>query len=60
MSRSNYPDADGQFSHAPILNHNDDHLKFDTNDVDKANARYGSASGLVPKISLSEKALFYS
>jgi hypothetical protein len=43
------PDADGDFSHAPIFNFNDGKVKFDANRVDNANDNYGSASGFLPK-----------
>ena len=43
------PKADGVFSKAPILNVNDDRLKFDTNDVDNANENYGTASFFLPQ-----------
>jgi hypothetical protein len=56
MDRGNNPDADGQFVKAPILNVNDDKLKFDTNDVDNANENYGSASFFIPKLLLDENA----
>lgn len=49
MDTSNYPDADGDFSNAPIFNFNDGQVKFDDNWVDNANANYGSASAFVPK-----------
>jgi len=43
------PEADGDFSHVPIFNFNDDKVKFDTNRVDNANDNYGSASGFLSK-----------
>lgn len=49
MDTSNFPDADGDFSNAPIFNFNDGQVKFDDNWVDNANANYGSASAFVPK-----------
>jgi len=45
----NTPDADGDFSNAPVFNFNDDRLKFDTNRVDSANDNYGSVSAFLPK-----------
>jgi len=49
MGEDNTPDADGDFSNAPILNFNDDRLKFDTNWFDNANDNYGSVSAFLPK-----------
>lgn len=43
--RKQIPEANGQATHAPYFNFNDDKLKFDTNDVDNPNDNYGSASG---------------
>ncbi len=43
------PDAGGQFSRAPILGHDGGRLEFGAYDVGGADARYGSASGLVPQ-----------
>lgn len=45
------PDADGDFSHAPIFNFHDGKVKFDANTVDNYNDNYGSASGFLPKSS---------
>jgi hypothetical protein len=50
-----YPDADGDFSNAPIFNFNDGKVKFDDNWLNNANENYGSASGFVPKSFLSNK-----
>ena len=55
MDRNNYPDADGDFSNAPIFNFNDGKVKFNANRVDNANDNYGSASGFVPKSLLFNK-----
>ena len=49
MDGGNNPDADGDFSNAPIFNFNDGKLKFDANKVDNANDNYGSASAFFPK-----------
>ena len=49
MGEGNIPDADGDFSNAPIFNFNDGKVKFDTNWFDNANGNYGSASAFVPK-----------
>lgn len=48
-ARAISPDADGQFSYAPIFNFNNGQLKFNTNWIDNANDNYGSASGFLPK-----------
>lgn len=55
MDRSRFPDGDGVFSKAPILNFNDDKLKFNANDVSNTNDHYGSASGFVPKFLLAKQ-----
>lgn len=52
---NNYPDADGDFSNAPIFNFNDGKVKFNTNWTNNANENYGSASGFGSK-SLPAKA----
>jgi hypothetical protein len=49
MGKNNSPDGDGDFSKSPYFKFNDGKVKFDTNDVDNANANYGSASGFLPK-----------
>lgn len=44
------PGGDGQFSHAPCFRcFGDDELRFDTEGLDAAYGRYGSASGFVPQ-----------
>ena len=48
MKKGKFPDAGGQFTHAPYFNFNDGHVKFNTNWVDNANDNYGSASGFLP------------
>ena len=55
--RRQYPDGDGRFDKAPILNFNDDRLKFNTNDCDNYNDNYGSASGFLPKSLSSSKTM---
>jgi hypothetical protein len=55
MSGNNYPDAGGAFSNAFYLNFNDGRVKFDTDNVDKPNANYGSASGFLSKSLLTKK-----
>lgn len=49
MDGDNYPDADGDFSNAPIFNFDDDRVKFDANWCDNANRNYGSASAFLSK-----------
>lgn len=49
MGKGNIPDADGDFSNAPIFNFNDGKVKFNANWFDNANDKYGSVSGFVPK-----------
>lgn len=53
------PDADGDFSNAPIFNFNDDKVKFDTKYVDNANDNYGSASWFSPKSLFFLKGVIY-
>lgn len=45
----NIPDADGDFSNAPIFNFNDGKVKFNANWFDNANENYGSASAFLSK-----------
>ena len=49
MDGGNNPDADGDFSNAPIFNFNDGKVKFNANWYDNANENYGSASAFVSK-----------
>lgn len=49
MGKNKYSESDVRFDHAPILNWNDDKLKFNTDDVSNPNDQYGSASGFLPK-----------
>ena len=44
----NAPNADRNFSNAPIWNWNDSKLKFNWNWVSNANENYGSASAVLP------------
>jgi hypothetical protein len=47
--KAKFPDADGDFSNAPIFNFNDGKVKFNANWFDNANDKYGSVSAFVPK-----------
>ena len=47
--RGNSPEADGDFSNAPIFNFDDDRVKFNANWFDNANDNYGSASAFLSK-----------
>ena len=49
MNKDNYPDGNGDFSHAPYFNFNDDKVRFDTKHVSNANDNYGTASGFLPQ-----------
>lgn len=49
MGGDNIPDADGDFSNAPIFNFNDGKVKFNANWFDNANDNYGSVSAFLPK-----------
>jgi hypothetical protein len=49
MDEDNNPDADGDFSNAPIFNFNDGKVKFNANWYDNANENYGSASAFLSK-----------
>lgn len=55
MDEGNNPDADGDFSNAPIFNFNDGKVKFDTNFVDNPNDNFGSVSGFLSKSLRSKK-----
>jgi hypothetical protein len=55
MDRDNSPEADGDFSNAPIFNFDDDRVKFNANWFDNANDNYGSASAFLPKSPETEK-----
>ena len=44
-----YPDDDGRFSHAPILNFNGGRLRFDAHWYDDVYDFYGSVSGFLPQ-----------
>lgn len=57
MDGGNNPDADGDFSNAPIFNFNDGKVKFNTNWVSNANANYGSASGFLLKSLHAKKSI---
>jgi len=49
MDGDNIPDADGDFSNAPIFNFNDGKVKFNANWYNNANENYGSASAFLSK-----------
>ncbi len=55
MDGDNIPDADGDFSNAPIFNFDDDGVKFDTKWFDDANENYGSASAFLSKSLYNKK-----
>jgi hypothetical protein len=55
MDGGNIPDADGDFSNAPIFNFDDGKVKFDTKWFDNANENYGSASAFLSKSLNSKK-----
>jgi len=45
----NSPEADGDFSNAPIFVFSDGEVLFDANWYDNANDNYGSSSAFLPK-----------
>jgi hypothetical protein len=59
MDEGNNPDADGDFSNAPIFNFNSDQVKFNTNRCDNANENYGSASAFLSKSLPTRKGIHF-
>ncbi|MBI5222319.1 MAG: hypothetical protein HY980_02370 [Candidatus Magasanikbacteria bacterium] len=55
MDGGNNPDADSDFSNAPIFNFHDGKVKFNANWCDNANENYGSASAFLSKSLHSKK-----